>query len=126
MISVGENIVKAEPIAPLGAVFVEHVEKKNHFASQCRAREKTHNVEFEEDETSEEEFLYCVTSKPEMTGTVNSVSEREIYAQMLINEKPIKFHIDCSATVNRELGMCSTLASAKLTSGWPRMIFRCY
>ena len=74
--------------------------KKKHFASQCRAREKTHNVEFEEDETSEEEFLYCVTSKPEMTGTVNSVSEREIYAQMLINEKPIKFHIDCGATVN--------------------------
>ena len=28
VISVGENIVKAEPIAPLGAVFVEHVEKK--------------------------------------------------------------------------------------------------
>ena len=74
--------------------------KKNHFASQCRAREKTHNVEFEEDETSEEEFLYCVTLKPEMTGTVNSVSEREIYAQMLINEKPIKFHIDCGTTVN--------------------------
>ena len=42
----------------------------------------------------------CVTLKPEMTGTVNSVSEREIYAQMLINEKPIKFHIDCGATVN--------------------------
>ena len=29
VISVGENIVKAEPIALLGAVFVEHVEKKN-------------------------------------------------------------------------------------------------
>ena len=74
--------------------------KKNHFASQCKAKEKTHNVEVEEGATSEEEFLYCVTSKPEMTGTVNSVSEREIYAQMLVNEKPIKFHIDCGATVN--------------------------
>ena len=41
-----------------------------------------------------------MTLKPEMTGTVNSVSEREIYAQMLINEKPIKFHIDFGATVN--------------------------
>ena len=29
VISVGENIVKAEPIALLGAVFVEQVEKKN-------------------------------------------------------------------------------------------------
>jgi len=41
-----------------------------------------------------------VTLKPEMTGIVDSVSEREIYAQMLINEKPIKFHIDFGATVN--------------------------
>ena len=32
--------------------------------------------------------------------TVNAVYEREIYANMLINEKPVKFHIDCSATVN--------------------------
>ena len=41
-----------------------------------------------------------MTSKPEMTETVKSGSEREIYPQMLINEKPIKFHIDCSVTVN--------------------------
>lgn len=53
--------------------------KKNHFASQCTAREK--NVEVEDDESSEEEYLYCVTTKPAMTETVNSVSEREIYAQ---------------------------------------------
>ena len=74
--------------------------RKNHFAAQCEAREKAHNVEVEEDETSEEEFLYCVTTNTEMTGTVNSVTEREIHAQMLINEKPVKFHIDCGATVN--------------------------
>ena len=41
-----------------------------------------------------------MTTKPEMTGTVNSVTEHEIFAQMLMNEKPIKFHIDCGATVN--------------------------
>ena len=45
-ISVGENIVEAEPIAPLGAVFVEHVErttsrpnvnpKKRHTMSKLR------------------------------------------------------------------------------------------
>ena len=35
-----------------------------------------------------------------MIETVNSVSEQEIYAQMLINEKPVQFHIDCGATVN--------------------------
>ena len=35
-----------------------------------------------------------------MTETLNSVSEREIYAQMLINKKPVKFHIACGASVN--------------------------
>ena len=38
--------------------------------------------------------------KPAVTETVNSISEWEIYAKMLINEKPVKFHIDCGATVN--------------------------
>jgi len=72
--------------------------KENHFASQCKARERTHNVEVEDE--SSKEFLYCVTTLPEITETVNSVSEREIYAKMLINEKPIKFHIDCGTRVN--------------------------
>ena len=36
----------------------------------------------------------------ERTEAVNRVTEHEIYTQMLINEKPIKFHIDCGATVN--------------------------
>ena len=74
--------------------------KKNHFTSQCKAKEKTHNAEVEEDVSSEAGFLYCVTTKPAMTETVNSVSERELYARMLINEKPVRFHIDCGATVN--------------------------
>ena len=73
--------------------------KKNPFTSQCSAREKTHNIEVE-DESSGEEFLYCVTMKPAVTETVNSILEWEIYAKMLINEKPVKFHIDCGATVN--------------------------
>lgn len=38
VISVGENIVKAEPIAPLGAVLVEHVEKKT--TSRPRAEQE--------------------------------------------------------------------------------------
>ena len=41
VISVGENIVKAEPIAPLGAVFVEHVEKKTLRVPVQSKRENT-------------------------------------------------------------------------------------
>ena len=69
----------------------------HHFASQCKAKEKAHRLE--EGDTSDEEFLYCLTITSETTEAVNSFTEREICAQMLINEKPIKFHIDCGATV---------------------------
>ena len=72
----------------------------NHSASQRKAKEETHNLRVKEDASRREEFLYCVTKKPTLIETVNSVSEREIYAQMLINEKPVRFHINCGATVN--------------------------
>ena len=59
-----------------------------------------HNADVEDDKSSEQEYLYCVTTKPAMTETVNSISEPEIYTQMIINKKPMKFHIDCGTTVN--------------------------
>ena len=34
-----------------------------------------HNVEVEDDESRGEEFLYCVTTKPAVTETVNSIME---------------------------------------------------
>ena len=72
--------------------------KKNHFVSQWTAREiKTHNTKVED-----EEFLYCVTMKPANTETVNTILEREIYAQMLINEKLVRFHIEVLQWCNSE------------------------
>lgn len=101
MFSVEENITKAVQIVPLGAMCAERVAKRiTSCPNAQQERRHAHNVEVEDDESGEEEFLYCVTPKPEMTETVNSISEREIYAQMLINKKPVKFHIDCGATVN--------------------------
>lgn len=35
-----------------------------------------------------------------MIEIVNSIFEREIYVKMFINEKFIKFYIDCGAIVN--------------------------
>lgn len=75
---------------------------KNHFAKQCKSKAKTHQVsEGLSDAESSEEYLFSVTTTPEeTTDTVNAIAEREIFAQMLINEKPVKFHIDCGTTVN--------------------------
>ena len=79
--------------------------KKNHFAKICRqGKEKAHQVEDRsDDETSETEFLYSITMKPETSETINGVTapeSKEIYANMLIDDKHVKFHVDCGATVN--------------------------
>ena len=97
VIIVEENTAEEELTAPLGDVFVEPVARRTTLHPSVK-QEKGHNVEVEDE--SSKEFLYCVTTLPEITETVNSVSEREIYAKMLINEKPIKFHIDCGTRVN--------------------------
>ena len=73
---------------------------KNHFAKQCKSKVKTHQVgEGLSDTELSEEYLFSVTT-PETTDNVNAISEREIYAQMLIHEKPVKFHIDCGGMLN--------------------------
>ena len=51
-------------------------------------------------ESSETEFLYTVTEKPGTEEVVNAVMDYKIYASMLIDNKPVKFHVDCSMTVN--------------------------
>ena len=67
----------------------------------CKTRDKAHRVnEMSGNESSETEFLYTVTEKPGTEEVVNAVMDREIYANMLTNNKSVKFHIDCGATVN--------------------------
>lgn len=39
-ISVGENIIEAEPIAPLGVVFVEHVERKTTLRPNVKPKKR--------------------------------------------------------------------------------------
>ena len=50
-------------------------------------------------ESSKAEFLYTVTEKPRTKEFVNAIMDREIYANMLIDNKSVKLHIDCGVTV---------------------------
>ena len=96
--SVEENIAKENPTVLHGTVCAERVAKRITLCLNAK-RKRRHNLKVK-DASSEEEFLYYVTTKSVMPGTVNSVSEREICTQMLINEKPVRFYIYCGATVN--------------------------
>ena len=50
-------------------------------------------------ESSDSDYIDTVLLKPETINVVTQES-KEIYAQMLIKDRPVRFHVDCGATIN--------------------------
>ena len=89
--------------------------KDNHSAKCCQStkRNRTHGVreEYEEsssdagdineESSSESDYIDCVTSTPDSISTVeHRESAQEIYAEMILKGKAIRFQVDSEATVN--------------------------
>ncbi|KAK2548982.1 hypothetical protein P5673_030602 [Acropora cervicornis] len=51
---------------------------------------------------SESDFIDCVTlAQPDAINAVEQCGDaKEIYAEMILGGRPVRFHIDCGATVN--------------------------
>ncbi len=84
---------------------------RNHFANVCRKVKKTdlHAITEQDGESSDEESTHVeyVTSVTLVHDNIHQVSEanvspfvNEIYAELIITKTPIKFQIDCGATIN--------------------------
>lgn len=68
--------------------------KRNHFANCCNKKPQVRMVGQDESDDTETESVDAVES-------VNAVSHQKgIYAEMLIEDTPCKFQVDCGATVN--------------------------
>ena len=67
-------------------------------------RAQTHCVsENTHESSSESDYMGCVTVKHEAVNGVddsNRPAAKPIYAEMLLNGTPVKFHVDCGASVN--------------------------
>ena len=77
--------------------------KKNHFAVKCQMRSgtKIHTVEYDSDKSSDTDDLTEHAYKVTDVSDVNKVKNRkEVFAEMLIGEKKVRFQIDTGATVN--------------------------
>ena len=62
-----------------------------------------HAVREEYEQTSSEsDFIDCVTlAQPDAINAVEQCGDvKEIYAEMILGGRPVRFHIDCGATVN--------------------------
>ena len=77
--------------------------KRNHFARKCMStREKTNQLKEYANSSSEAEYIDSITVKNEPVNAIQNNGDivKEIYAEMLIDDQSINFHIDCGATVN--------------------------
>ena len=78
---------------------------KNHFSEVCHQKAKnaaqTHAVcDDESDVDSDLDYMGCVTVKEEINEVTGSQTTEPIYAEMIVNGNPIKFHVDCGASVS--------------------------
>ena len=63
------------------------------------------------DDTSDYEFLTVIAVEPSVHAIeATSGHAREIYIEMIVNEKKIKFQIDCGASINI-INQCHTTGS---------------
>ena len=85
--------------------------RRNHFASECKKPEKrVNNISSTDTPSSsmdDNENIDCITSvavesesKCSIELTDNNRFPKEIYTEMLINDKPIKFQIDFGSSTN--------------------------
>ena len=54
----------------------------------------------EADSSSDSEYIDSVTVKPDKISSISQQPSKEVYAKMTVRGNPIKFHVDCGATVN--------------------------
>ena len=75
---------------------------RNHFATQCTTPpRKIYSLRDESSDDSDVEFIASIVVQPE---TVHSVTQsnypKEIYTEMVVDRKHVKFQVDSGASVN--------------------------
>ncbi|XP_041378838.1 uncharacterized protein LOC121391203 [Gigantopelta aegis] len=79
-------------LCPAWGKMCKMCKKKNHFAEKCPMKRECKNIHLLEN--------IQINSDSEQLLSVTDRQQKIIKANMLINEKPVKFQIDCGASVN--------------------------
>ena len=83
---------------PLGATCAK-CKGRNHFASKCRKGNSLREETKESDE-SDIEYITSIKDKPEVVHAIKNESyPKEIYTEMVVAKKPVKFQVDSGASV---------------------------
>lgn len=74
---------------------------RNHFASKCNSKIHSMREESEESEDSDIEYITSITDQPEVVHAMKKEDyPKEIYTEMVVAKKPVKFQVDSGASVN--------------------------
>ena len=75
--------------------------KRNHFASKCNSKVHSMREESEESEESDIEYITSITDQPEVVHAMKKEEYlKEIYTEMVVAKKPVKFQVHSGASVN--------------------------
>ena len=74
--------------------------KRNHYAEQSQQNKRRTAHAVTDVYSSDSDYIDTVTIKPETISAVRQSQPKEIYAKMLVKGEPVRFHVDCGATVN--------------------------
>jgi hypothetical protein len=97
----GSHIFKKE-LCPAFGKTCKQCHEKNHFMNSLACASNSRNVhavdhgEVEDEESSDDELIF----KLESVSGISRDNAKAVYCQMMVDEKPLKFQIDCGATVN--------------------------
>ena len=73
---------------------------RNHFASKCSSKVNSLREESDETEESDIEYITSITDRPEVVHAIKKDYLKEIYTEMVVAKKPVKFQVDSGASVN--------------------------
>ena len=74
---------------------------RNHFASKCNSKVNSLREESDESEESDIEYITNITDRPEVVHAIKKEDYlKEIYTEMVVSKKPVKFQVDSGASVN--------------------------
>ena len=97
----GQILVFEKGKCPAWGATCAKCKRRNHFALKCNNKVNSLTEESHGSEESDIEYITSITDRPEVVRAIKKEDYRkEIYTEMVVAKKPVKFQVDSGASVN--------------------------
>ena len=123
----GNRHQKIKEKCPAWGKVCQKCKRKNHFAKKCTKKgtsRKSVNAVTNDDETSDDSEVELIQTVETVGQIVTSKNKKSIFAEMEIGANPVRFQVDCGATVNippkKYVGSNKIEKTSKVLQMWNR------